>query len=279
MADARGTGRSGGSDVSPDGVGTDGAVSLDERRTALNRAVANLTREARAYVRTRTDLEAVLVRGTPVNHRLHLAVVAVLAVLALLLSEGLRVGTSGVPTPLLLPVAYAASWLFITLTGGEELTYLSVDARGKVGVIRTGRDVETRGEVAKAAILVIVIGVSGWFAVLNLHDVVFQPAPNCNLPASGQPDACFVLPQFGNQTTASASTAGSAVDAGTSGTTARVLGAYSVEQTKTLERLTRAFFVFVSLVVLIPAVLFLRPKLAGGWVFFTRRVRHRPGDE
>jgi len=61
----------------------DGAtLSDEERRRLLSRAVQELTREWRASVRTRGEFEDLVVRGAPVNHRLHLAGVVAAAILS-----------------------------------------------------------------------------------------------------------------------------------------------------------------------------------------------------
>jgi len=92
-------------------------VSDDERKRLLARAVQELTREWRASVRTWGDFEDLLVRGTPVNHRLHLAGVvaaAVISVLAVAIVPGLGLGYAALALIGFLAPATRCLWAMLT---------------------------------------------------------------------------------------------------------------------------------------------------------------------
>ncbi|MGD0247704.1 MAG: hypothetical protein ABSB75_01485 [Candidatus Limnocylindrales bacterium] len=270
----------------PDAAG-DGTLSADERKARLRRAVTNLTREARAEIRSEGEFEALLVRGEPVNHRVHLVAVVVMAVLAVVVSQGLHSGLAGLGRALVVPGVYALFWLFLAVTGGEELDRISVDEQGKVHSEKSGRDVEARGDFLRVAIPVVVIAVTGWNAVSVIRDIAFPPPPKCNVEQRWWPDACFTLPNLAELTnatlapapTASPSPSASETPGASPAADAGINGALSVEETKTLERLVRVFFLLVTLAFLLPAIWFLWRMLTGRWVWFIRPVRHRLGDE
>lgn len=258
------------------------APSAEERSALLNRAVKDLTREARASVRSQGEFEAVLVRGTPVNNRLHASTVGVMAILAAAVSLGSRAGLSGLALALVVPGVYALFWLFLVMTGGEELETVSVDETGRVAKSRTGRSISARGDFLRVAIPAVVIAVSGWYMVTLAHDIAFPPPPRCNLPAEGQPQACFSLPRISDLVHASANLAGpsatpGATQAPVAGSDAPV-GAFSTQDTIQLERAVRAFLLLVALVFLLPAIWFLRRMLTGQRVGHISPMRHRPGE-
>ncbi|MFI5258247.1 MAG: hypothetical protein ACHQ01_01365 [Candidatus Limnocylindrales bacterium] len=272
----------------------------DQRRALLKRAVFDLTREARAQVRTQGEFDALVVRGAPVNHRLHFVAVMVMAALALAVGEGLGAGPSGVAALLVVPGAYALWWLFLAATGGEELERISIDESGKIDRVKSGRDVETRGDFARVAVPLAVIAVSTWTAVGLTHDIAFPPPPNCNAPASSGSDACLLLPNIETLTNASAQLisqspgpvrgtaspaspsaaasapipAASPSTAGGSGT-----GALSVDDTKLLERVIRSLQLVAALAFLLGSIWFLRRMLAGRWVGFIRPLHRHMKDE
>lgn len=293
MAGVRASG-DGGDGASSDGRG--GIVSDDRRRLLLERAVFDLTREARAEVRDRGEFDALLVRGSPVNHRLHFAVVVVMAALALAVGEGLGAGLSGVATLLLVPGLYALWWLFLAATGGEEIERVSIDANGKIGRVRSGRGSDTRGDFLRVAVPVAVIAVAGWLAVGLAHDIAFPPPPNCNAPASQGSDACLTLPNLQALTNATAhlvtpsagpaSATASAASPSPSGSGPSPAasptavgggsgsGALSVDDTKLLERVVRSLQLVVAMAFLLGLGWFLRRMLTGRPVAFIRPVHH-----
>jgi hypothetical protein len=211
-----------------------------------------------------------------------------MAVLAVVVSQGLHSGLSGLVETMVVPAAYALFWLFLAVTGGEELDRISVDEQGKVHSEKSGRDFEARGDFLRVAIPVAVIVVASWNAFSVIRDIASPPPPKCNVEQRWWPDACFTLPNLAeleSATLAPAPTAspspgasetpGASPAAGDS----RPQGALSVEETKTLERLVRAFFLVVTLAFLLPAIWFLWRMLTGRWVWFIRPVRHRLSDE
>lgn len=276
--------------------GDGGILSDDRRKLLLTRAVFDLTREARAEVRIQGEFDALLVRGTPVNHRLHLVVVVVMAALALAVGEGLGAGPSGLATLLLLPGVYALWWLFLAATGGEELERVSIDERGTIGRVRSGRGIERRGDFIRVAVPVAVIAVSGWLAIGLTHDIAFPPPPNCNAPASPGSDACLMLPNLqaltnatahlvspspgpGSATASPASPSAAAskplpAASSTSGSGGAGSGALNVENTKLLERVVRSLQLIAALALLLGSVWFLRRMVTGRWVGFIRPVHH-----
>jgi hypothetical protein len=262
--------------------------STEERKARLKRAIANLTREARAGVRSQGDFEALLVRGQPVNHRTHLAAVAVLVVLGLALGLGFGGGLLGLLKGAVIPAAYAAFWLFLALTGGEELDHITVDEAGVVRSNRTGRDVETRGDFARVAIPIALIAVSTWITVGLIRDIANPPQPVCNVQVKIRPDDCISLPNIGAMVKASADVAGSpsateapggspTPSAGAAASTSTP--AFTVDDWKLLERIIRSLQLVVSSLLLVASIWFVRRMLTGRWVLTIRPVKHRLSDE
>ena len=298
MADGHDSGKSAGSGAPS--ADADGILGSDERKALLKRAVANQTREARANLQSQGDFEATIVRGHPINHRVHLVAVVVMAVLAVGVGFGFKAGLLGVAKAMVVPGAYALWWLFLTATGGEQLERLSIDERGKVSSVKSGRDVEARGDFVRVAIPLAVIALAGWIAVGLIHDIAFPPPPNCNLHLADQPDACLSLPNLSalmnssadlsstspapsaSGPSASAPSASGAVpssavpSAAVSGTTPA--SGFTVEETKTLERVIRGFQLIVAVIALLASVWFVRRMRTGRWVGFIRPVHHRPSD-
>jgi len=285
--------KGGGTEPPPADLATDPSAVLpsdDERKARLKRAVANLTREFRARVRTQSEFEALLVRGKPVTHRLHLSAIAVLLILAVgygLVTGG---GVLGMAKALVVPGAYTAFWLFLALTGGEELDRITVDEAGVVHSNKSGRDVERRGDVARVAIPIVLIAVSGWITVGLIHDIIIPPQPTCNAQTKDRPDDCLALPNLSelikttvppgspgpDATPAPSPSAGPDASAGTAaGTTV----ALTLEDTKLIERIVRGLQLAASLLLLISSIWFLRRMLTGRWVLTIRPVHHRLSDE
>ena len=283
----------------------DGTLSATERKALLKRAVVNLTREERARVRSRGEFDALLVRGSTVDHRLHFVVLIMLVALVLGASQVVTAGP-GLVAALAVPCLYVLFWLFLALTGGEELERISVDEQGRIGGVKSGRDRETQGDFTRVAIPLALIAFSGWITVGLIHDIAIPPPPNCDAPTTREhPDACLSIPNLAvlaqatlpPQRSASAPVvptappdaatpvgslspaAGAAPVASPGASPQPGEGAFSVEVTKVLERMVRSFQLVIALVVLLASIWFLRRMLTGRWVGFIRPVQHRLSDE
>lgn len=233
-------------------------LSVSQRRAVLGRAAQDLTRECRASLRSRSDFEAFLVRGEPVNHRLHLAGVLVMAALALMVSG---LGVVPLEWASLVPGGYAAYWLFLALTGGEELDRIWVDERGKLNCSKSGLCVETRSDCLRVGIPALVIAVSGAIAVWLTYMLLFPPFPQCNM---GDP---YSLPY------------GCYVFVGISGSWAGTTP-LSVADTQRLESIMRGWALLLDLAFLLPAIWFLWRMLTGRRVLMVRPIhRHQRGTE
>ena len=88
---------------------TQGNLTRLERREALQKQIEEFTRRQNYWVESRSDFEAVLVKGRRVNHLLH----GILSVL-----------TVGVWLPV---------WILLTVFGGEKRRRFYVTREGKVG--------------------------------------------------------------------------------------------------------------------------------------------------
>jgi len=274
--------------------------SAEERKARLNRAVANLSREFRANVRSQSDFEALLVRGKPVYHSVHLRNLGLVAILGLALGLGLGGGPIGILKGAVLPAAYGVFWLFLALTGGEELDRIHVDDAGVVHSNRTGRDPETRGDFTRVAIPIVVIAVSGWITVGLIRDIVVQPPPVCNVVVKTRPDDCLSLPNIGALMKASAdigSSSGSpsaspaassqAVPVASPDASAEAaaaasstsIPAFTVDDWMFIMRIIRSMQLVVSFALLTSSIWFVRRMLTGRWVLTIRPVHHRLDDE
>jgi hypothetical protein len=54
--------------------------------------------------------------------------------------------------PLVVAGGYCLFWLFLSLTGGEELDRIAIDEQGVVTSDRSGRAIETRSDFLKVAV-------------------------------------------------------------------------------------------------------------------------------
>lgn len=272
------------------------ALTPDARKALLKRAVFDRTREARGTLQSQGEFEATVLRGRPVNSRVHLAAVVVMIVLAVVVSLGFGSGIAGLALALVVPGGYALWWVFLTETGGEETDHLSVDEQGAIHSVKTGRDVEARGDFLRVALPLMVIAVSGWLVAGLVHDIAFPPPPHCNIHDLSRPDACLSIPNLGaliqpsgpviTASDAGGSTAPSAaptaVPTPTPTATASSVPAaaggestgFSVEETKTVERVIRTFELLFALVPFLGGIWFLRRMLTGKWVAFVRPVHH-----
>ncbi len=286
-------------------------LSADERKALLKRAVRNLTREARARVQSQGEFEAVLIRGHRVNQRLHFVATLLIIGLALIPSRWFGSGTTGIAAAIAAAGAYALFWVFLALTGGEELNRLSIDEHGRISSVKSGRDPETRADVARVAIPVIAIAISGWLVIGLSRDIAFPPPPACNVPTRAGSDACFELPNIdvlahptielgtdsappGGATTSASpvaspvasstpSAASSAVAApsasvGASAQPGAPYPAFTVSQTRSIERAIRSLQLILALAVLLAATWFVRRMLMGRWVAFIRPFGYRSGE-
>src|ERR1035437_1833270 len=282
-----------GSADAPEVVPTEVASpSAEERKARLNRAVANLSREFRATVRTQSDFEALLVRGRPIHNQTHLRNLGLVASLGL----GLGGGPIGILKGAVLPAAYGVFWLFLFLTGGEELDRIHVDEAGVVHSNKTGRDPETRGDFTRVAIPIVLIAVSGWITVGLIRDIVVQPQPVCNVVVKARPDDCLSLPNLGalmkasadigvpsaspaasSQTVPVASPDASAEAAAAASSTS--LPVFTVADWMFIMRIIRGMQLVVSFALLASSIWFVRRMLTGRWVLTIRPVHHRLEDE
>jgi hypothetical protein len=110
-----------------------------------------MTRESRAGIRTQAEFETVLVRGDPVNHRLHVLVAVCLGVGVAAVTR-LFLSSLELALPLVVAGGYCLFWLFLSLTGGEELDRIAIDEQGVVTSDRSGRAIETRSDFLKVAV-------------------------------------------------------------------------------------------------------------------------------
>lgn len=284
------------------------ALSADERKLRLKRAVFDRTREARGTLESQGEFEATIVRGQPVNHTVHLTAVVVMAILAVVVSQGFGSGIGGLILALAVPVGYAVFWLFLTETGGMEHEHVSVDEQGRVASVKTGRDVEARGDFLRVALPLIVIAVSGFLVVSLVHDITFPPPPHCNINDPSRPEACLSIPNIGQLIQPSQGAASPSSAPGDSGAAATPSASstpsptpsvapsatafasasaasgdtstgFSVEETKTVERVVRTFELLFALVPFLGGIWFLRRMRSGKWVAFVRPIHHRAGDE
>src|ERR1035437_2483462 len=253
MAGDHETGQAGRSDAAPAEQVSGWAPSDDAREALLGRTVQELARAFRASVRSRGEFDALLVRGMPVNHRLHfvgLVATSALAVLAAVVSQ--RPGLAPLGLIVIAPGSYVGWWLFLWATGGEELERVSVDERGKVRSTKWGRAVETRSDFLRVAIPAMVIAVSGFIAVSLIYMLIYPPWPMCNGDPYGLPQVCFYLPGFGS--------------AGGGG---HVL---TVAETQAMENYFRTYVLALDLLVLVPAIWFLWRMLSGRSVLGIRPI-------
>ena len=267
--------------VAPPSLG--GQLSAEERTKLLTGRVLELTRENRATLRSRGDFDAVLVRGAPTNHLVMFVVlVCVMAVTAL----GGRVLNdlgAGALAAVVLGGFVAMIWLVLALTGGEEIDRLTVDQRGRIASVKSGRSVDARGDFIKVAAPSAVLLVCAFLAFSLARDIVNPPPPNCNGNATAvkDSDTCIALPNLGNLLggpSPEASPSPAASDAGTGGSSASSgSGGWTVGSEKLVERLVRSLQLLVVTIVTIVAALFLGMMLSGEWVFGIRPVRRRGG--
>ena len=288
MAGPEDRSNTGGSAPSPGSGSTsaasDSPPSAEERRAKLARIVGNMTREGRAGIRTQGEFETVLVRGEPVNHRLH-ALVAVCLGMGVAAVARLFLSSLELVLPLVVAGGYCLFWLFLSLTGGEELDRIAIDEQGVVTSDRSGHAIETRIDFLKVAVPGAIIAYTLFLIVGLSHDIIVPPFPNCNVvppPAN----ACLLLPNLadllsgGAQATPTSGEDGSVVGPSpeASPTIAPTDGGVplTVDQTKVIERMVRSFQLFLSLVLCLSATWFLVRMLTGRWVLWIEPAR-RPG--
>jgi hypothetical protein len=231
------------------------ALSAEERIARLDRVVAGATREFAAIMRSRTEFEAVLIRGEPVRHLLHLLRLAVLVGLSVAAALAFTASGSLLTGLLLVPVGYAVFWLYLTLTGGEQLEWISIDEEGRISTVSSGHGANLRADVLKVVIPSVVIIASGWVTFGLIHGIIFPPQPDCMFPAVRDNQFCRYVGGFGGGT------------------------ALTVGQVKTVERAVRALQLLYSGFFLIGSIWFLRHMLTGRSVVDVRPVRRRAKDE
>ena len=304
MAGAEDRSNTGGSAPSPGSGSTLAAsgspLSAEERKAKLARIVGNMTRESRAGIRIQGEFETVLVRGDPVNHRLHVLVAVCLGVGVAAVAR-LFLSSLELALPLVVAGGYCLFWLFLSLTGGEELDRIAIDEQGVVTSDRSGHAIETRIDFLKVAVPGAIIAYTLFLIVGLSHDIVVPPFPNCNVVPPSE-SACLLLPNLadllsgGAQATPTSGEDGSVVGpspeaspspemspAGSpeaSPTIAPTGGGVplTVDQTKVIERMVRSFQLFLSLVLCLSATWFLLRMLTGRWVLWIEPAR-RPGQD
>jgi hypothetical protein len=285
----RSTGRVG--DPSTPGSLPDGQLSAEARESLLTRKVSELTRENRATLRSRGDFVAVLVRGTRPNHRLMFVTLACVMAVAALGGRILGNLGAGAFAAIFLGGLFALVWLVTALTGGEEIEQLSVDQRGAITSVKSGRSVDARGDFVKIAGPSIVLVICAFLAVSLARDIVNPPPPNCNGNPSAikDTDTCLALPNLsgllgGASPSASpppsaspADGAGPVASATNGGSAVAGSGGWTVGSERLVERLVRSLQLLVVTIVTIVAAVFLAMMLSGRWVFGIRPVRRRGG--
>jgi hypothetical protein len=283
-----------------------GVLSADWRKDLLARHVFELTRENRAALRSQGDFEAVLVRGKPTNHLLMFVTLVCIMAAAALGGRVLGDLGAGALAAILLGGAFAMGWLVLALTGGEEIERLSIDQRGAIASVKSGRSVDARGDFIRIAAPSAVLLVCAFLAVSLARDIVNPPPPNCsgNAAAIKDSDVCLALPNLGGllggpascSPTASGSlaasgsltatcnpapsgspAAASSPSAGGNSASGESKG-WTVGSEKVVERLVRSLQLLFVTVVAVAAAVFLAMMLAGEWVFAIRPVRRRRGD-
>lgn len=229
-------------------------VSESARRGLLQYAVQELTREDRASVRSQDEFEALLVRGAPVGHQLHRVILVALAIVAVVVVVA---GLAPPAAAAVVPCLYAAFWLFLAVTGGEELDRISIDERGTLISSKSGRPVETRGNFLRVAIPGAILLVTAPLALWLLYMIAFPPPPMCNLgDPYALPVGCFIPPSF---------------NGGMQG------GMLSVAETQAMETSVRVFFLIVDLLFVLPATWFLWRMLTGRPVADIQPISRRRG--
>jgi hypothetical protein len=180
---------------------------------------------------------------------------------------------------------FALVWLVTALTGGEEIEQLSVDQRGAITSVKSGRSVDARGDFVKIAGPSIVLVICAFLAVSLTRDIVNPPPPNCNgnPSAINDTDTCLALPNLsgllgGASPSASPPPSASPVASATNGGSAVAgSGGWTVGSERLVERLVRSLQLLVVTIVTIVAAVFLAMMLSGRWVFGIRPVRRRGG--
>lgn len=276
-----------------------GALSPEERKAILDRAVFELSREFRAEVRSRHDFDALLIRGRPVTHRLHFIALVLVVALTAALGRSIGFGDALLLPAVLAGGGYGLFWLFLTMTGGEERERLSVDEDGKILSVKSGRDTEARSDFLRVAIPTALLIWSGYIAVGLVRDIAVPPRPNCNVAAVPGSDACLTLPNLANllgatippQTPGPGSSPAPAASPSLSPTPqasgseapgaspSPVAVALTVAEAQTVERAVRGFQLLVALLLAVVSAWFLRRMLTGRWVAAIRPVHHRLSDE
>lgn len=240
----------------PPDAGSTGLLAAEARKAVLTRLIGERTREFRATVRSREDFEVVLARSTPpVSRRLHLAVQFLLVMAAGVYFLAGQWPSRSLPAELIavaLPAGYALFWAFLATTSGEELERITVDEFGRLASARSGRSMQTRGNVLRVVIPATVAAFSGLIALDLAHDILFRPTPNCDLRAVLETDLCVKLPGL----------------LGGGGKSGFTLGDY-----RGIVQNLRILALLFSLVFLLPSIVFLRRMLTGRRVFDVRPAR------
>jgi hypothetical protein len=266
--------------------------SAEERKNLLDGRVRELTRENRASLRSQADFDAVLVRGKVTNHLVMFVILACVMAVAAVSGRILGDVGAGALAAIVFGGLFGLLWLVLTLTGGEEIERLSIDQRGVISSVKSGRSVDVRGDFFKVAAPSAVLLICAFLTFSLARDIVNPPAPNCsgNPHAVKDSDFCIALPNLasllgGASASASPATSASpassaspaASDTADGSSAATGSSGWTVGSEKLVERFVRSLQLLAVIVAAIVAAVFLGMMLGGAWVFGIRPVRRKRG--
>ena len=143
-------------------------------------------------------------------------------------------------------------------TGGNELETLTVDNVGRVQRVWSGPRFEKRDNALRVVVPVLLIAVSVMLALVLIHDLIFQPRPNCPL-AVYDSDPCFTLVDMFD---------GAPVRTG-----------FTLGEFRGITECLRMLGLILTLLCLLPSLWFLRRMLTGRRVLDVRPINRRYFDE
>jgi hypothetical protein len=272
--------------------------SAEARKDLLDARVRELTRENRASLRSQDDFDAVLVRGKPTNHLVMFVILACVMAAAAVSGRILGDVGGGALAAIVFGGLFGLLWLVLTLTAGEEIERLSIDQRGVISSVKSGRSVDARGDFVKVAAPSAVLLICAFLTFSLTRDIVNPPPPNCsdNPRAVKDSDFSIALPNLGNLLGGASASPGSSAPAspatsaspvasaspGASGTAdgssaSAGTSGWTVGSEKLVERLVRSLQLLVVIVAAVVAAVFLGMMLGGEWVFGIRPVRRKRG--
>ncbi|HEY5487605.1 MAG TPA: hypothetical protein VIK06_08160 [Candidatus Limnocylindrales bacterium] len=254
-----------------------GQLSAEERTSLLKVKVRELTRENRSTLRSQGDFDAVLVRGQPTNHLVMVVILACIMAVAALGGRILGDLGAGALAAVVLGGIFGLVWLSLALTGGEEVERLSIDQRGVIASVKSGRSVDARGDFIKVAAPCVILLICAFLGFSLARDIVNPPPPNCNGDAAAikDTDTCIALPNLGGLLGGAQASASPGSSATGGGSASAGSGGWTVGSERLVERLVRSLQLLVVAIVVVVATVFLDMMLAGEWVFGIRPVRRR----